>query len=82
MRIEAGSNTIVLTPVTGEPTEPGRYLALVPRYPGQGEGLDPALVEFVRDGRTGGVFPDRHCAGAVWAYRVTVEAGPAGGGPE
>ena len=33
MRIDTNGQTIVLTPIEGEPTEPGRYLGMVDRVP-------------------------------------------------
>ncbi len=79
MRIEAENHTIVLTPITGQPTKPGRYLGVVPRYEGHrdGPGCDAVVVEWALAGRTGELYPTAACPRALWTHRVTVEAGPA-----
>lgn len=76
MRIVIGPNTIVLEPITGEPDRPGRYLGMVSHYLGHqdGPGLDPVIVEWYRDGRTGTLWPTAAERGAIWTHRVTVEA--------
>jgi len=76
MRIVIGPNTIVLEPITGEPDRPGRYLGMVSHYLGHqdGPGLDPVIVEWYRDGRTGTLWPAAAERGAIWTHRVTVEA--------
>jgi hypothetical protein len=79
MRIAAANGTIVLTPIEGQPAEPGRYLGLVPRHENHrdGPGFDAVVVEWARDGRTGQLWPTAGAPGAVWTHRVTVEAADA-----
>ena len=76
MRIDTNKQTIVLTPIEGAPTEPGRYLGMVPRYLGHrdGPGFDAVIVEWAIDGRSGTLWPTAAERGAIWTHRVTVEA--------
>lgn len=76
MKIAAKGHTITLTPIEGEPTEPGRYLGMVPRYLGHhlGPGFDAVVVEWAIDGRSGTLWPTAAERGAIWTHRVTVEA--------
>jgi len=76
MEVPAGNYTLVLTPIEGEPTEPGAYLAIEPHRVGhrQHPGCGVNVRQWVSDPRSGVLWCPEEVRGSIWVYKVEVKS--------